>query len=383
MNRHVSALERINYFRGAGVVIGPLGQGLTDILFCKPGALLWEWMPRHHQNASINRLAQAAGLDYWGDIFESDLEPASPGRWSVDWNAVNRRLPEISQRLAARAASGSSMAKAPRAPNQPLDELMLAFESLGDNCEFGLVQRHAGVEPLGLFRFAGIHLEKLIDGLNTEFDGMGEAGTVSVYLAGEAGRREFMVKEATYGLHYHSGVLEGEAEPAAQVAREVTRLRFLRRKLLEDLRTGEKVWVWRALTVTDRARVDPLLEALRSRGPNTLLWVAAADAEHRSGTVECLAADFMKGYVERLAPYENATDITPIPWFVVCQVAYNLCHPDETVPEEPERLASPYDNPVSAMEFLSRHKVTVQAAPITQPDGGKGLFSRLRRAVGL
>jgi capsular polysaccharide biosynthesis protein len=56
--------ERINLFRNADAIIGPLGQGLTDVLFCRPGALLWEWMPRHHQNASLNRLAQAAQLDY-------------------------------------------------------------------------------------------------------------------------------------------------------------------------------------------------------------------------------------------------------------------------------------------------------------------------------
>jgi hypothetical protein len=28
-------------------------------------------------------------------------------------------------------------------------ELMLNFESIGDSCEFGLVQRMAGAEPLG------------------------------------------------------------------------------------------------------------------------------------------------------------------------------------------------------------------------------------------
>lgn len=32
-------------------------------------------------------------------------------------------------------------------------ELVARFESLGDNCEFGLVQRHFGAEPVGVFRF--------------------------------------------------------------------------------------------------------------------------------------------------------------------------------------------------------------------------------------
>jgi hypothetical protein len=34
-------------------------------------------------------------------------------------------------------------------------DLVLQFESLGDSCELGLVQRMVGVEPLGMFRFAG------------------------------------------------------------------------------------------------------------------------------------------------------------------------------------------------------------------------------------
>ncbi len=34
-----------------------------------------------------------------------------------------------------------------------LQDLMLQFESLGQNCEFGLVQRRAGADPLGLLRF--------------------------------------------------------------------------------------------------------------------------------------------------------------------------------------------------------------------------------------
>jgi len=39
--------------------------------------------------------------------------------------------------------------------NIPKDDIDLVqrFESLGDNCEFGMVQRYAGAEPLSLFRF--------------------------------------------------------------------------------------------------------------------------------------------------------------------------------------------------------------------------------------
>jgi hypothetical protein len=59
-------------------------------------------------------------------------------------------------------------------------ELLLQFESLGDNCELGLVQRRAGVEPLGLFRFAGAPLRHLIRALETRFAGMADPAHVRV-----------------------------------------------------------------------------------------------------------------------------------------------------------------------------------------------------------
>src|SRR5216683_6255225 len=49
-------------------------------------------------------------------------------------------------------------------------ELMYRFASLGDNCEFGLVQRRCGAEPLGLFRFATIGPESLVQLLEAGLD---------------------------------------------------------------------------------------------------------------------------------------------------------------------------------------------------------------------
>ncbi len=386
VDQRLSTAERINLFRHADVVIGPLGQGLTDVLFCKPGALLWEWMPRHHQNASFNRLAQAAEVDYWGDLFESDHARDAAGPWVVDLAAVARRLSEISQRLALRAArtdGTSPQASTQTATRKPIDELMLAFENLGDNCEFGLVQRHAGVEPLGLLRFAGIHLATLVAGLQAKFAGLGSIDTVRVYPGGEPGRREFMVHETSLDTRYHTFILEGEIDAEELRRREAKRLGFLRQKLLEDLAAGEKIWVWRELGMTDPARLQPLLNVLRSLGPNILLWVVQADDDHPPGTVERLDRDFIKGYVERLAPYENANDFRPMSWFDVCENAYNLCHPDHAQPEPVESIAVPPSRAPSAMELLALNPATVQSAPPVRSDKQPVWFGRLRRSLGL
>jgi len=362
--------ERINLFRNADAVIGPLGEGLTDVLFCRPGALLWEWMPRHQQNASFNRLAQAAQVDYWGDLFETVAQPARPGEWEVDLGLVARRLGEFSTRLAHRSAAGRndrSEVVTRGLGTRPIDELMLGFESLGDNCEFGLVQRHGGAEPLGLLRFNGFHvppefrLPKLAAALENGFDGLGAPGTVTVFPHGVPGRRELIVRESVYEFWYHTGIAEGEAEPDEQTVRETTRLGFLRRKLMEDTRTGDKIWVWKSQATTHRDQIQPLLDVLRRLGPNTLLWVVEADGEHPAGTIEALEPDFIKGAVSRFAPYEGVTDIDFASWFVVCWRADEVRHPDRAAPEPEDRYEAPRA-PMTAMEMLARSQPPVTMA---------------------
>jgi hypothetical protein len=376
--------ERINLFRNADVVIGPTGQGLTDVVFCRPGALLWEWTPRHHQNASFNRLAQAAQLDYWSDIFETVTDPLKPGGWEIDLELVACRFSEMSGR------TGRTVAVIANPDSPPIDDLMLRFESLGDNCEFGLVQRHAGAEPLGLLRFNGIYtppefrLEKLIAALHRNFDGLGASGTIEVFPDGIQGERELIVRESTYEFFYHTGIAEGQVEPAVQCERETVRLGFLRRKLLEDLQTGDKTWVWRCPATTHREQIQPLLDLLRSRGSNTLLWVVEADADHLAGSVEPLEPELIKGYVRHFAPYDNATDIDLPSWLIMCWRADQLLQATHPAPQaEPTPQPEPKrpSQPLSAMDYLARKPSAEPVAAVIAPPK-PSIPSRLLRWLG-
>ncbi len=378
--------QRINLFRNADVVIGPLGQGLTDVVFCRPGALLWEWMPRHHQNASFNRLAQAARVDYWGDLFETVSEPDKPRQWEVDLTRVAERLAELSTRMARPAVPETTRERQPVTASlgcRPIDELMLSFDSLGDNCEFGLVQRHAGVEPLGLLRFNGFHvppqfrLEKLVAALRNRFDGLGAPGTVTVFPDGLPGRRELIVRESVYDFWYHTGIAEGDIEPHIQSSHETTRLGFLRRKLFEDLASGDKIWVWKSQATTHRHQLSPLLQVLRRLGPNTMLWAVEADRQHPPGSVELLEPDFIKGYIERFAPYAAVSNIHFASWFEVCCGADELRHPDQTAAKPDETQQAPVP-PLTAMQRLARSQPT---APRFSPAAASRIWPWLRRLV--
>jgi hypothetical protein len=210
----------------------------------------------------------------------------------------------------------------------PLNKLLLRFEALGDNCEFGLVQRKAGAEPLGLLRFAGFHIPterritRLIDALARRFEGLGAIDTVRIEAVGEAGRREFLVFEDAWDLMYHSFQLEGDVQPETLRRQEAHKLAFLRRKLIADLEAAEKTLVWKSNHRLAEADVTALLDALHAFGPNRLLWVEAADTGHAPATLEPRGDYMVKGYVDRFAPYDRATDISYQSWFDLCGEAH-------------------------------------------------------------
>jgi hypothetical protein len=100
----------------------------------------------------------------------------------------------------------------------PLDRLMLRFESLGENCEFGLAQRRCGADPLGLLRFASAPLPTLLAALRTRFEGIGDWDQIEVRVS-ENGR-EYLVFDRRYGFLYHPWVLVGEGSAEAIRRRE-------------------------------------------------------------------------------------------------------------------------------------------------------------------
>ena len=91
-----------------------------------------------------------------------------------------------------------------------LQQLAMQFESLGENCEFGLVQRRCDSEPLGLLRFSSTFLRNLIRGLDGDFEGLGAAEEIEPRLEGGGAKKEYMIHEKRYGLVYHTFVYEGD-----------------------------------------------------------------------------------------------------------------------------------------------------------------------------
>ena len=204
-------------------------------------------------------------------------------------------------------------------------DLMLNFESLGQSCEFGLLQRRCGAEPLGLFRFSSTFLDHLQRGIDCGFVGLGESDSIAIHLTTHPTNPEFYVTEENYELLYHTYVYAGEATADGVKVQQTRKLQFLKRKFLEDLQDGRKIFVRtcrREFNATEE--MIPLFMALNRDRANTLLWVVYADETHPAGSVERIATGLFIGYIDTFAPEADASNLSVDVWLSICANAYVL-----------------------------------------------------------
>jgi hypothetical protein len=90
--------EQVRLFHGARLVIGPHGAGMANVVFCAPGAVMYELLPSHYTNPCMGRMAQARGVHYWCDVHRAEARPEvwrHETPWSVDIDAVVARVATI------------------------------------------------------------------------------------------------------------------------------------------------------------------------------------------------------------------------------------------------------------------------------------------------
>lgn len=197
--------------------------------------------------------------------------------------------------------------------------LVMGFESIGQNCEFGLIQRAFGADPLGLLRFASNVTHLLVDGLMARFAGIGDPQTTRIYVS-DPPQPEFKVHEQRYYLWYSTGRTEAETTRAAILADQCRKLNFLRRKFVEDLRDGSKIHVLTRPEILTEAEALAVFCALQMEGPNALLWTVHGDPA-RTGQVDCLRPGFLRGH---LGVVDERNYATPDAWLSVLANAYAL-----------------------------------------------------------
>ncbi len=215
-------------------------------------------------------------------------------------------------------------------------ELFSQFESLGgtgQGCEFGLVQRRSGIEPLGLLRWTNITFDNLTRGLNEDFDGVGSPEQTKLELFGgarQADDPEYVSIDCRYGIRMHTFIHKcesGEDRLSRQIQRRLT---FLRRKLLEELKSGEKIYVFKQSNyILSENELDELVAALGRHGENRLLYVRYADDGNRPGTAILLKKNLIVGYISQfsMAPSGEARPPLMDEWTSICEQAAALAAP--------------------------------------------------------
>jgi hypothetical protein len=221
------------------------------------------------------------------------------------------------------------LARVPGAPaleneGVSLRDLVTDFESLGNNCELGIVQRSLGAEPLGLFRWAGInHVEMLINALHSQFEGLGDPRFVDHEVL--RGWDHHAAIDKKFGFYFHTDldptqVADRPEDRGRLAAHEGRRLKFLVGNLLNVLRTGEKILVYRQKAPLEPGQLDRLSKAIARIGPSTLLLIIE-DPSREPGAIEVKHEALIIGYA-RVLSNENPPNIDFDAWHRIIPAAH-------------------------------------------------------------
>lgn len=201
-------------------------------------------------------------------------------------------------------------------------ELLLKFESMGQDCEFGMVQRRYGAEPLGLFRWNAVRASALIKALSVEFAGLGlpEHTVLSMW-----DHYEYYLSDLRWGFGFHTFLSKFEQDEDTVYRKMCARLVFLKDKFLLDLRAAEKVFVFKSANM-DLSTMQDLHAAMRAYGPVRLLYVQPITCrlleypDHKAGHVYELKSGLFVGYLPRLGFTAAGTwDIAFDDWLDLCR----------------------------------------------------------------
>jgi hypothetical protein len=225
-------------------------------------------------------------------------------------------------------------------------DMLRNFESLGNNCAFGLAQRKGGAEILGLLRFANTPFKSLVTALADSFAAVRNPANIDIRLADSGEPREFMAFIEQYGIRWHTMVHEDVAKLEDISAEQITKLVYLQRRFVSGLTANRKIYVFgnydpdkvkiaapsfNAPVVYEEApRPLGLAEAvsaflhLNQLGRNTLLYVVPCRGGHRSGSAELVLPGVIRGYLDSFVISADTEIHDHADWLRLCANAWVL-----------------------------------------------------------
>ncbi len=203
-------------------------------------------------------------------------------------------------------------------PITPTNDLVTGFESLGVNCELGFIQRQMGAEPLGLLRFSGSLLPRVVNGIDSDWAGLTDPSEIIPF----DNHGGWDVRHRKYALDFHTFVRLESANAEDIKRREIKRLAFLAQKLAADVRAAEKIFVIQRRETLSEEEALPLWLALRRKGPCCLLWLVSAGGQ--VGHVERVRNGLLRGYMGRFSVPGRQFEPDHDSWLPVLRAAAEL-----------------------------------------------------------
>ena len=193
-----------------------------------------------------------------------------------------------------------------------LSMLFKRFESLGDTCEFGMVQRMFQADQVSLLRWAATTPRNLVTALNDNLAGVGDPEYTIIAVNGD----EYTTEDRRYLMHSHTFTSPKLEPPEVFAPEQCRRLQWLRSKLIDNLKAAAKIFVYKYEDGLDETDCVALYDALRRYSPEiALLCVHLEDAKHAAGTVELIRGGLFMGYLDKF----STVDISVHGWLKLCQ----------------------------------------------------------------
>ena len=138
----------------------------------------------------------------------------------------------------------------------------------------------------------------LCEALESDLIGVGEPEFTRLFVHGG----EYWTSDHRYHMAMRCFIRAEDVPEGRMHAQAIRRLRFLRGKLLDDLREADKIFVYRNLRqgLTD-PEIARLHAAVRRHGDATLLCLRRQNATHPHGHLETAAPGLLIGYVDRFS----------------------------------------------------------------------------------
>jgi len=220
------------------------------------------------------------------------------------------------------------------APAEPLPDLstlddatlIRSFESIGNNCELGIVQRELGAEPLDLYRFSAVPLGWILYGMDRAFAGIDASDPHEVTLEHRPdGQHYYYVWQREYRIQYETGIRQDLKTPAAMKGESLRRMHYLSWRLMGSLAEGRRIFTYRSERRLEQAELDAFSDRLQSHGPAFGLVVHEADDAHPPGHMEWVAPNLLRATLHKFAnPACVVETIQVAPWLALCREAYRL-----------------------------------------------------------